>query len=194
MDLPENLQQRFIADGVGVKGDLGSPEAAICHEEDDETPIGCYTPIGQKRQDLRNAAGTNLRLKTAWYDSLQLIAQASYHLIHNHSNSTGHSAMLHRLRAVLSVQLPLELTVHLMGTVQLTTYPDGRNLLLDYYEPDADENENTFVARVAWRFWDELSLVAQAAVYRSDFQFGTSNQPAFARETVLLGLAWDTWW
>jgi len=193
--LSYNFGVRFFDDAAYEFLEPGTPEAEeSCPAYNQEQQIGCYDDsIGRDRQDVRNAGGLSLRFKTAWFDNLQLIAQTSYRLTYNRSNSTGNSALWHRLRAVLSAQLPGDLTIHLMGTVQLTDYPDGRNLLLDFYEPDADENENSFVARVSWRFWDELSLVAQAAVYRGDFQFGTANQPTFARETVMLGLAWDTW-
>jgi len=186
---------RFFDDAAYRFLEPGTPEAEICKDDDDpqEQEIGCYTPTGRKRQDLRNTGGASLRFKTAWLRRYQLIAQASYLITHNLSNSTGNSAIWHRVRAVVSAQFPLDLTLHLMGTVQLTSYPDGRNLLLDFYEPDADENENSFVARLTWRFWAQLSLVAQAAVYRSDFQFGTASQPAFERETFLLGVAWDSW-
>ncbi len=189
LNLAYRFGVRFFADDAYryLAGD--SFEATLCRDPEG----GCFTPTGSDRQDIRNTAGLSLRLETAWWRHHQLIAQVSYTLTHNSSNSVGNSAIWHRFRAVLSAQLPFDLTLHLMGTVQVTNYPDGRNLLQDFYEPDADENENTFVARLSWRLVDELSLIAQAAIYRNDFQFGTAAQPAFQRETYLIGLAWDAW-
>ncbi len=155
-----------------------------------EAAEALYAPRARDHQDLRHVAALRLRYRTRWLRELLLITQSSYSLSYNDSNSTGFSAIWHRWRAVLSLQLPLDLSLHLMGTVQLTRYPEGRNLLLDYYEPDADENENTFVARLAWRFWQELRLELQLAIYRDDFQLGSTGQPRFERETVMLGLSW----
>lgn len=146
--------------------------------------------LSRDRQDQRHATSFRLRFQTDWWNRHQLIAQASYLLSFNDSNSTGSSAIWHRAQAVLSMHLPWELTVHLMGTLQFTTFPDGRYLDCDYYEPDADENENSFILRLTYRLWDELQLVGQVAIYRDDFQSSTVEQPSFARETVMFGVSW----
>jgi hypothetical protein len=145
---------------------------------------------GDARQDNRHKLGLKLRFQTHWLGRLRLITQASYHLVRNDSNSNGSSMIWHRLQAVLSIQLPMDLSLHLMGRLQFTDYLDGLNLDLNLYEPEADENENTFVARLAYRLWDELRLVGEVAIYRNAFDLGESGALPFARETFMLGLSW----
>jgi hypothetical protein len=155
-------------------------------------PDGTSLVSGDRdRQDQRHALGAHVRYRSAWWGERQLIAQLGYGFTANGSNSRGSTARWHKLEAVVSLELPLELTLHLMGSVQLTAFPDGLYVDQSSYEPDADENENAFVSRLAWRFWESLQLVAQVAVYRNTFAVGSDEQPTFARETYLLGLAWD---
>jgi hypothetical protein len=142
-------------------------------------------PPGGSRQDERHEAGTRLRFQTEWWDGLRLLAQLGYDFTANLSNSEVFESNWHRLELVVAMQLPWDLTLHLLGRVQLT---NGIPLIS---EPDADENENAFVGRLAWRFWGDLQLVAQVAVYRNTFPAGDALAPNFARETYLLGLAWD---
>jgi len=148
-------------------------------------------PGSRDRQDARHALGAHVRYRSTWWDERQLIAQLGYTFTANGSNSLGSTARWHKLEAVVSLELPAELTLHLMGSVQLTDFPDGLYLDQSSYQPDADENENVFVSRLAWRFWESLQLVAQVAVYRNTFAVEDAEQPAFARETYQLGLAWD---
>jgi hypothetical protein len=143
-----------------------------------------------ERQDQRHLANARLRFQTDWWNQNQLITQASYAVAYNDSNSAGSSAIWHRLQAIVSMQLPLDLALHLMGTLQFTSFPDGRYLDCDTYEPDADENENSLVLRLTYRLWEDLHLVAQAAIYRDAFSSSTISQPSFERETVLLGVSW----
>ncbi len=141
------------------------------------------------RQDLRHAAGLGVRFQTHWWKRHRIIVRTSYILSYNDSNSDGSSAVWHRLRAVLSMQFPLDLTLHLMGTLQFSDYLDGLYLDYDYYEPDADENENSFVVRLTYRLWQELDLLLQAAVYRNEFN-SSSIEQLFERETITLGVSW----
>ncbi len=143
------------------------------------------------RQDERHALSARARWRGAFWGERRLIAQLGYGFTANPSNSLGSTARWHRLEAVLSAELPADLSLHLMGSVQLTDFPGGLYVDQAAYEPDADENENAFVARLNWRFWGPLLLVAQVAVYRNTFAMGSGEQPDFSRETYQLGLAWD---
>jgi hypothetical protein len=148
-------------------------------------------PGDARRQDERHGPLARVRFRAAWWDELRLLAQLGYGFSDNRSNSAGSAARWHRLEGLVALQLPYELTLQVMGSLQLTGYPDGLYLDSETYQPDADENENAFVARVGWRFWEGLQLVVQAAIYRNSFAAGEAGQPRFARETYQLGLAWD---
>ncbi|MBN2496526.1 MAG: hypothetical protein JXR96_18170 [Deltaproteobacteria bacterium] len=144
--------------------------------------------LGRDRQDERHIGVAQLRFQMHWWERHRLIVQTSYFLSFNDSNSLSSSALWHRLRLVLSMQLPWDLAVHLMGTVQYTDYLDGIYLESTAYEPDADENENAFAIRISWCFWRDLSLLLQAALYRNAFH--SQEAERFQRETVMLGLAY----
>ncbi len=152
------------------------------HSGDDEV---------RDRQDLRYAAGLGARFQTHWWKRHRIIVRTSYFMSYNDSNSDDSSAVWHRLRAVLSMQFPLEMTLHLMGTLQFSDYLDGFYVEYNYYEPDADENENSFVVRLTYRLWQDLDLLLQAAVYRNEFH-SSSTEQQFERETFMLGVAWGS--
>ncbi len=150
----------------------------------------CLLPTGSKRMDYRHSMGLGLKFSANWISDYVLVANLSYMATYNDSNSTGSTAIWNRMRAVLSVQLPLDLALHLMGTVQLSNFPDGRNLLFNLYEPDADENENSAVARLTWNFLKDFQIVLEGAIYRGAIPLGDVGTTDFSRQTLLLGLAW----
>ncbi len=161
------------------------PDASLCHDEQ-----GCLLPTGFERVDYNHSLGLSIKLSANWFLQYVMMAKVSYLATFNDSNSTGSTAIWHRMRAVLSLQLPLDLTLHLMGTFQLTDYPDGINLLFDLYEPDADENENSAVVRLTWRFAAKFQLVLEGALYRGAMALGDVGNADFSRQTLLMGLAW----
>jgi hypothetical protein len=152
---------------------------------------GILQPSGDKRLDVRHVGGFRVKHQIKTWGTKRMILEMSYFLSVNDSNSSGSSAAWHRLRLVLSMQLPLDILLHIMGTLQFTDYLDGIYVEGDLYEPDADENENSLVLRLSFPLWRGLSLVLHGAVYRSDFQSSELDVLPFSRETVMLGLAYD---
>jgi hypothetical protein len=147
--------------------------------------------LEKDRLDLRHTGGVRVKHPVRYWGTRRLILELSYLLSFNDSNSAGSSALWHRLRLVVSVQLPLDITLHVMGTLQFTDYPDGIYFDKFLYEPEADENENSLVVRIGYPLWKGLSLVLQGAIYRNDFQESATDLGTFRRETIMLGLAYD---
>jgi len=147
--------------------------------------------LEEDRLDLRHTGGVRVKHPVRYWGARRLILELSYLLSFNDSNSAGSSALWHRLRLVVSLQLPLDITLHVMGTLQFTDYPDGIYFDELVYEPEADENENSLVVRIGYPLWKGLSLVLQGAIYRNDFQESADDLGRFKRETIMLGLAYD---
>lgn len=152
---------------------------------------GILSRTTDDRLDLRHVAGIRVKHQIRTWARRKALLELSYTVSVNDSNSGGSSAMWHRLRMVVSLQLPWNLSLHLMGTLQFTSFPDGIYIEGDLYEPDADENENSIVLRLAWRVWRELSIVLHGGLYRNDFQSSELDIAPFARETIMLGLSYD---
>jgi len=146
---------------------------------------------GEKRFDLRHTGGVRVRHPIRYWDRRKLILGMSYLVSVNDTNSFGSRALWHRLQLLISMQLPADITLHLMGTLQFTDYLDGLAGEGSLYEPDADENENSLVVRVSYPLWKGLSLVLHGAVYRNAFHSGNTDKIPFGRETIMLGLAYD---
>jgi hypothetical protein len=152
---------------------------------------GTFITTGVDRLDVRHVGGVHIRHPIRYWATRRLILAFSYILSVNDSTSAGSSAMWHRLRIRCSLQLPLDIGLHLMGTLQFTNYPDGFYVETDLYDPDADENENSLVLQLTVPLWRDLSLVVQGAAYRNEFDSSALNLPAFKRETVMVGLAYN---
>jgi hypothetical protein len=146
---------------------------------------------GEKRFDLRHTGGLRVRHPIRYWGQRRLILEMSYLVSVNDTKSFGSSAVWHRMQFVLSMQLPLDITLHLMGTLQFTDYLDSLAGEGSLYEPDADENENSLVVRISYPLWKGLSLVLHGAVYRNAFRSGADEETPFGRETIMLGLAYD---
>jgi len=149
------------------------------------------TLTADDRFDLRHVSGIRVKHRIRTWERSKALLELSYAVSINDSNSGGSSAMWHRLRMVVSLQLPWDLSLHLMGTLQFTSFPDGIYIEGDLYEPDADENENSIVLRLGWRVWRGLSIVLHGGLYRNDFQSSELDLASFARETLMLGLSYD---
>lgn len=169
----------------GFEDRLFGRAALAC--EGDTRP--CLQPIeiDQDRKDFHHTLEAELRYQTR-LQHLGLIAELGYELADNASNSLGSSVRWHRLRLALSMRLPLDLSLHLLGRLQFTTYTDGVFLDREHYEPDADENENSLVIRLRYELFRELHLIAEVALYRNAFSAAGQE---FRRETFGLGLAWS---
>jgi len=151
---------------------------------------GQFLPTGPKRMDIRHIGGLQVRQQIRYWENRRLILELSYLVSVNDSKNAGSSAVWHRVRGLISMQMPFA-TLHLMGTLQFTGYPDGIYVEGDLYEPEADENENSLVIRVSIPLSDQLGLVLQGAVYRNDFNSSELDVGTFGRETVMLGLVCD---
>jgi hypothetical protein len=143
------------------------------------------------RFELRHSSGVRFRYPIRYYADNMMILELGYFLSVNDSNSYGSSAIWHRVRLVCSAQLPYGFTVHLMGTVQLTDYTDGIYIEGDLYEPNADENENSFIFRINYALSRGLSIVLHGGIYRNDFSSREFDVGNFERETIMMGLAYD---
>lgn len=146
---------------------------------------------GEKRFDLRHTGGVRVKHPIRYWGQRKLILGMSYLVSVNDTNSFGSRALWHRLQLLISMHLPADITLHLMGTLQFTDYLDGLAGETSLYEPDADENENSLVVRISYSLWKGLSLVLHGAVYRNAFHSGTTDKIPFGRETIMLGLAYD---
>jgi hypothetical protein len=144
-----------------------------------------------ERFDLRHTGGLRVKHPIRYWDRRRLILEMSYVVSFNDTNSFGSTAVWHRLQFVLSMNLPLDITLHLMGTLQFTDYLDGLPVEGSLYEPDADENENSLVVRIGYPVWNGLSVVLHGAIYRNAFHSGSTDEIPFERETIMLGLAYD---
>ena len=158
---------------------------------DDMSRDQTFTLTAEERFDLRHTGGLRVKHPIRYWGRRQLILGLSYMVSVNDTNSFGSSALWHRLQFNLSMQLPADITLHLMGTLQFTDYLDGLPVEGSLYEPDADENENSLVIRISYPLWKGLSLVLHGAVYRNAFHSGTTEEIPFGRETIMLGLAYD---
>ena len=158
---------------------------------DDKSRDQTFTLTDKERFDLRHTGGLQVKHPIRYWGGRKLILGLSYLVSVNDTNSFGSSALWHRLQLLVSMQLPLDITLHLMGTLQFTDYIDGLPVEGSLYEPDADENENSLVIRVSYPLWKGLSLVLHGAVYRNAFHSGTTENIPFGRETIMLGLAYD---
>jgi hypothetical protein len=143
------------------------------------------------RVDIRHVIGIRLRRRFSIWRKPALIAEASYALLYNDTNSFGSSAHWHRIRLLLSAQLFHRITLHVMGTLQYTSYEDGVFIDSDLYDPEADENENSLVVRLSVPLWQGLGVFAHGALYRNEFSSRQSGFPHFSRGTVMLGLAYE---
>jgi len=143
------------------------------------------------RFDIQHMGGVEIRHRIRYFDELHLIIKMSYLVFVNDTNSYGSAAHWHRLRLVLSAQLPWRFTLHFMGTLQFTGYRDGIYVEGDLYEPEADENENSLVLRLSRPIWKGLSVFVHGAIYRNDFKSTELMVPAFERETIMAGVAYD---
>jgi len=158
---------------------------------DDLSRDQTFNATDEERFDLRHTGGLRVKHPIRYWGQRRLILEMSYIMSVNDTNSFGSSALWHRLQFVLSMQLPLDITLHLMGTLQFTDYLDGLPIEGSLYEPDADENENSLVIRISYSVWNGLNLVLHGAVYRNAFHSGTTEEIPFGRETIMLGLAYD---
>jgi hypothetical protein len=152
---------------------------------------GAIVPADMSRLDIRHSGSIRVRQRIRYAEGLHLIIEAAYTLSVNDTNSYGSAAHWHRLSLLLSAQLPYDFTLHLMGTLQFSGYLDGIYVEGDLYDPDADENENSFIVRLSYQIWGDLSVFVHGAVYRNDFQSRELDLPSFRRETVMAGLAYD---
>ncbi len=152
---------------------------------------GTVAVSARDRIDLRHTAGLRLRSRFRLFDELGVLVDLSYQLAYNDSNSHGSSAHWHRLQLVTSLQLPWEITLHLMGALQFNAYPDGMFVEGDLYDPDADENENSLVLRLKVPLGKRLGVFVQGALYRNEFHSQQYDVPPFRRETLMLGLSYD---
>ncbi|MBW1872659.1 MAG: hypothetical protein JRJ19_11380, partial [Deltaproteobacteria bacterium] len=144
----------------------------------------------KERFDIRHTGGIRVKQRIRYLKDFNLIIEVSYILSVNDTNSYGSGAHWHRLRLVVSAQLPFNFTLHLMGTLQFTDY-DDIYVEGDLYEPDADENENSFVLKLSYPIWQDLSVFVHGAIYRDDFHSTQLDIKRFKRETVMLGLTYD---
>lgn len=145
----------------------------------------------EDRIDIRHAGGLKVRHPFRYWDDRKLILELSYFVVVNDTNSLGSAAIWHRLRLVIAMQLPLNITLSVMGKLQFTDFLDGIYVEGTLYEPDADENENSLVVRISFPLWKGLSMVLKGAVYRNAFHSGAEERVPFERETIMLGLAYD---
>jgi hypothetical protein len=142
------------------------------------------------RRDIHHEVSLKIQYEFPYWQQRHLLFELSPLFAYNDSNSRGSSILWQRIRLVAAIQLPLDLTLQLMGTLQFTSYPDGLFTDNQNYEPNADENENSFAGRLSYRFWDKLSVMLDAAFYQNDFRSG-EGLPVFRRETIMLGIAYD---
>lgn len=152
---------------------------------------GAIIAADMNRIDIRHSGSISVRQRIRYAQGLNLIIEVSYALSVNDTNSYGSAADWHRLSLLFSAQLPFDFTLHLMGRLQFSGYLDGIFIEGNLYDPDADENENSLVARLSYLLWGDLSVFIHAAVYRNDFQSRELDLPSFRRETVMLGVAYD---
>ncbi len=148
-------------------------------------------PTQSNRIDLRHMPGVSLQYELELFSGKMLIIDTAYSLFINDSNSAGSSALWHRYKLALSMQLPWDLNLHLIGTFQLTRYKDAMYIDQNLYEPDADEKENSLVIRLHVPIFDVLSLVIQAGFYRNDFHNDLVDVLPYSRNTFMLGLDTD---
>lgn len=158
---------------------------------DDMLRDASFAATEKERFDLRHTGGLRVSHPIRYWGRRSLILEMSYLLSVNETNSFGSSALWHRLQFILSMHLPLDITLHLMGTLQFTDYLDNLPIEGSLYEPDADENENSLVVRISYPVWKGFSLVLHGAVYRNAFHSGAGEEIPFSRETIMLGLAYD---
>jgi hypothetical protein len=153
---------------------------------------GVLVQSAEQRRDLLHQAGLSLRRRLSgagW----RMVGELSWRIAASQSNSFGSSALRHRLRLAVAVQLPRGFSLQLLGGVQFNSFPDGVYLEGNVYQPDADENENSLVLRAQYEFWRGLGVYLQGALYRSAFRAGTESLPDFAREVAGFGLFYENW-
>lgn len=140
------------------------------------------------RRDTRQSATAQVRYQLSWFVLRQLIVEGMYMFSWNQSNREGFALQWHRLRLLISVQLPADCTLHVMGTLQFSNYLGG---MYHITEPEADENENALVIKFSYQLGKGFSLVLNGGLYRNTLYSGNVNLPSYNREVVMLGLAYD---
>ena len=129
---------------------------------DDKSRDETFNATSQDRFDLRHIGILGVKHPIRYWGQRKLILGMTYIMSVNDTNSFGSSALWHRLEFVVSMQLPPDITLHLMGTLQFTDYLDGLPVEGSLYEPDADENENSLVVRISYPVFKGLSVVLHA--------------------------------
>ncbi|RME23849.1 MAG: hypothetical protein D6806_10550 [Deltaproteobacteria bacterium] len=150
------------------------------------------TPVdsASNRLDHLHRGGIGVRYRAKLAASVHMVLNVGFSASLVDSNSYGSSAIRQRVHAMLGLALPAGLRLQLAGSLQFAEYQDGIYLEGDFYQPEADENENALVARVLVPLWRELDLVVQAGWYRNDFQATEPKIDNFERITVMGGLSW----
>jgi hypothetical protein len=142
----------------------------------------------KQSRDIRQSATAQVRYQLSWFILRRLIVEGMYTFSWNQSNREDFSLRWHRLRLLISVELPADFTLHLMGTLQFTNYFNG---MYHVVEPDSDENENALVIKFSYRLGKGFSLVLNGGLYRDSIYSGNVNLPSYSREVVMLGFAYD---
>jgi hypothetical protein len=136
------------------------------------------------REDVANG------LVIDWSRSGSVIGGLGYALTGNHSNVPGGTYLRHRVWARAAAELPWDVTVAAVGSLQWSNYPGGLIADTERLLAENDERENALELRFSRPVGRNLEAVLKLAAYGSELSAGTGERLPYRREVVQFSIGW----
>jgi hypothetical protein len=139
----------------------------------------------QERDDIANV-GT-----LEWTRRGSLIAGAGYSLTGNHSSVPGGTYFRNRIWVRAATELPWEVTLAALGSLQWSNYPGGLISEAERLLAENDERENALELRFSRVIGADVEAVLKVAAYGGEFSHGGGNaRLEYRREVIQLSIGW----
>ena len=126
-----------------------------------------------------------------WTRRGSVIAGAGYALTGNHSNVPGGTYFRNRLWVRAAAELPWEVTLAALGSLQWSNYPGGLISEAERLLAENDERENALELRFSRVIGADVEAVLKVAAYGGEFSRGNgSERLEYRREVIQLSIGW----
>ena len=139
-----------------------------------------------ERDDVANVGSLE------WTRRGSLIAGAGYALTANHSSAPGGTYLRHRIWLRAAAELPWEVTLAGLGSLQWSNYPGGIISEAERLLAENDERQNALELRFSRPIGFDLEAVLKLAAYGGEFSRGDGGvaRLEYRREVVQLSIGW----
>lgn len=126
-----------------------------------------------------------------WSRRGSLIAGGGYGLTMNQSSAAGGGYVRHRLWVRAAAELPLEVTLAALASLQWSNYPGGLIAPAERLLAENDERENAVELRFSRPIGHDFEGVLKVAAYHSELSSGSGKaRLPYSREVIQFSIGW----